>query len=105
MLAILPGGYKRSFAAPSRFSPVLEQEQMDHGVLPTILEILARIGGIPNIAPDQDFYDAGLSSVSALPLLLELEERFGLSIPDERFIAARTAVDLEKLLDELRQDK
>ncbi len=78
---------------------------MDSGVLPAILEILARIGGIPNLAPDQDFYDAGMSSVSALPLLLEVEERFGLSIPDERFIAARTASDLEKLIDELRRGK
>ena len=67
--------------------------------------MLARIGGIPNLAPDQDFYDAGVSSVSALPLLLEMEERFGLSIPDQRFIAARTASDLEKLVDELRKDQ
>ena len=78
---------------------------MDNRVLPEILTMLARIGGIPNLAPDQDFYDAGVSSVSALPLLLEMEERFGLSIPDERFIAARTASDLEKLVDELRKDQ
>lgn len=78
---------------------------MHNPVLPQILNMLARIGGIPNLAPDQDFYDAGVSSVSALPLLLEMEERFGLSIPDERFIAARTASDLEKLVDELRQDQ
>ena len=78
---------------------------MDNGVLPAILDMLARIGGIPNLAPDQDFYDAGVSSVSALPLLLEVEERFGLSIPDERFIVARTASDLEKLINELSQDK
>lgn len=78
---------------------------MDNGVLPSILDILARIGGIPNLAPDQDFYDAGVSSVSALPLLLEVEDQFGVSIPDEKFIAARTASDLQKLVDELRQGK
>lgn len=78
---------------------------MDNETLPVILDILARIGGIPNLAPDQDFYDAGVSSISALPLLFEVEEHFGLSIPDERFIAARTALDLEKLIDELRQNK
>ena len=80
------------------------KQRMDNAALPQILEILARIGGIRNLAPDQDFYDAGLSSVEALPLLLEMEECFGLSIPDERFIAARTAADLGNLIDELRQD-
>ena len=78
---------------------------MDNGVLPAILDILARIGGIPNLAPDQDFYDAGVSWVSALPLLLEVEDQFGVSIPDEKFIAARTASDLQKLIEELRQGK
>ena len=78
---------------------------MDNGTLPAILDILARIGGIPNLAPDQDFYDAGVSSVSALPLLLEVEDHFGVSIPDEKFITARTASDLQKLVDELRQGK
>ena len=78
---------------------------MDDGILPAVLDILARIGGIPNLAPDQDFYDAGVSSVSALPLLLEVEEHFGISIPDERFIAARTAADLRSLIDELRQGR
>ena len=78
---------------------------MDDGILPALLDILARIGGIPNLAPDQDFYDAGVSSVSALPLLLEVEEHFGISIEDERFIAARTAADLGRLIDELRQGK
>ena len=78
---------------------------MDNGILPAILEILARIGGIPNLAPDQDFYDAGVSSISALPLLLEVEDHFGVSIPDEKFIAARTASELQKLIEELRPGK
>ena len=71
-------------------------------VLPGVLEIVAKIGDLKDLAPDQDYYDAGIASVVALPLLLELEERFHVAIPDDRFIAARTARELEKLIVELR---
>ncbi len=67
-----------------------------------ILSIVSRIGEISGIGPDQDFYDAGFVSVNALPLLMELEDQFGISIPDDRYISARTARELNELVSSLR---
>jgi acyl carrier protein len=73
------------------------------GELAAILDMVNRIGGIQTTDPDSDFYDAGLTSVMALPLLLELETQFGVSIPDDRFISARTARDLQQIIFDLRK--
>jgi acyl carrier protein len=55
-----------------------------------VLNIITRVGAVPPMAPDRDIYEAGFSSVSSLELLLELENVFQVSIPDDRFILART---------------
>jgi acyl carrier protein len=68
-----------------------------------IVGIVSRIGEIAGVQPDQDFYDAGFVSVNALPLLMELEDRFGVTIPDELYINARTARALNELLTSLQQ--
>jgi acyl carrier protein len=73
------------------------------GELAAILDTVNRIGGFQTTDPDSDFYDAGLTSVMALPLLLELETQFGVSIPDDRFISARTARDLQQIIFDLRK--
>lgn len=70
--------------------------------LSTVAEILCRTGNIKELAPDQDFYDAGITSVAALPLLLEMEDRFQVSIPDDLFIAARTPRAIEQLIASLQ---
>ena len=56
----------------------------------SVIEVVTRVGGIADVGPDQDIFEAGVNSVDALELLLELESTFGVSIPDEEFIAART---------------
>ena len=53
--------------------------------------------------PDDDFYDAGVTSVMALPILLDLEDHFGVSIPDDRFIAARSPRSVAELIVDLKQ--
>jgi acyl carrier protein len=68
-----------------------------------IVGILSRIGEIPGIQPDQDIYEAGFVSVNALPLLMELEDRFGVTIPDDRYINARTPRALNELLTSLQE--
>ena len=42
-------------------------------------------------APDEDFYDAGFTSLSSLKLLMQLETEWDVSIPDDEFIVARSA--------------
>jgi acyl carrier protein len=72
-------------------------EQLD-----SIVGIICNIGAVSGIKPDQDFYDAGFVSVNALPLLIELEDRFSIVIPDDRFIAARTPRALNELVSSLQ---
>ncbi len=56
----------------------------------SVTAVVSRVGGISDVGPDQDFFEAGVSSVDALQLLLELESTFDVTIPDEDFVAART---------------
>jgi len=72
--------------------------------LAKVTDVIREIGGVQNLEPGQDFYDAGFTSVKALPLLMELEDRFGVTIPDDRFIAARTPQAICQLIAEIKQD-
>jgi acyl carrier protein len=63
-----------------------------------ITAILCRVGKLDGIGPDEDFYNGGFSSIKALELLLELETVFGVSIPDDQFIQARTARGLAAVI-------
>ena len=76
---------------------------MPDGNLATLVELICQIGDIRGLTPDQDFYDAGFSSVNVLPLLMEVEDRFQVSIPDERFISARTARGLQEVIAGLKE--
>ena len=70
-----------------------------------ITSLICRVGGIPAVGPDQDYYQAGVSSVAALKLVMELESTLGLWIPDERFIAARTPRAVHELVWRLKQEQ
>jgi acyl carrier protein len=67
-----------------------------------ILEIIKRVSGLATVTPDEDFYDAGVASVQALPLLLDLESEFNVTISDEQFLAARSARALQQMIAALR---
>ncbi|MBX9601794.1 MAG: acyl carrier protein [Bryobacteraceae bacterium] len=67
---------------------------VDSDYLPQVLEVIQGVGGVSGLAEDQDIYEAGVTSLQALPLLMELEERFGVSIADDQFITARTPRDI-----------
>ena len=68
-----------------------------------VSEIVRRVGSISEIAPDEDYYDAGLTSLGALSLLLELEDAFGVSISDEEFIACRNVRALTNTIEDLKR--
>ena len=67
----------------------------------SVIEVVTRVGGIAEVAPDQDIFEAGVSSVNALELLLELESTFGVSIPDDEFVAARTPRAMHEMVNRL----
>lgn len=66
-----------------------------------IIALIEQTGGIDGVGPDDDFYEAGFSSVNALNLLLELETESSLSIPDDRFVEARTPRAIASMLGSL----
>lgn len=74
------------------------------GITTFIQEAVARIAGIVPPAGADDIYAAGFASTDALELLVELEDRFGVVIPDERFITARSIDDLAALVESLPQE-
>lgn len=70
--------------------------------LETITAKIREVGKVPAVGPDDDFYAAGFSSINALELLLGLEESFGVSVPDDKFIEARTPRALLQMITQLR---
>jgi len=66
--------------------------------LDAVLNTIRDVTGVSLVLPDQDFYEAGVTSVQSLPLLLELEERFQVTIPDDQFVAARSARRLSEMI-------
>ena len=68
-----------------------------------VIELISKIGGIDAVAPDAGIYDAGFSSVRVLELILSLEQEFGISIPDEDFIAAGTPRKIAELVQRLQE--
>jgi len=69
-----------------------------------IVEIIKGAGELEALDASQDFYKAGIDSMKAMDVMLQLETDFGVTIPDERFIQARTADALASLVDALRAE-
>ena len=60
-------------------------------ILCEILKIICSVMGTEGLNPDDNFYDAGMTSIMALPLLIEVEDRFHINIPQEQFLEMHTA--------------
>jgi acyl carrier protein len=74
----------------------------DSSTIKTVEDTVKQVGSITDLTPDQDFYDAGLTSLASLTLLLELEDAFNISISDDRFINCRSVNDIVLLIEELK---
>ena len=68
-----------------------------------IRAIVADISNLsPDMPPDANLYlDLGVASVPALQILTELEDQFGVAIPDDRFVEAVSISDLTALITSL----
>ena len=73
------------------------------GEIDRILSLIKETGGVNEVGLEDDFYEAGFSSVNALTLLLELETAFDVSIPDDKFVESRTPLALEVMIVGLKQ--
>jgi len=67
-----------------------------------IKQLLNTLLGGKTLDHDDDIYEAGLTSIMALPLLCEIENAFGLSISDNEFLDARTPRALAQMVHRLR---
>ena len=68
-----------------------------------VLATIQEVTGVGSLAADQDFYDAGVTSVQALPLLIELETKFDCMIPDTKFVSIRSAGELSAMIAKSRR--
>ncbi len=76
----------------------------DHlsALLEEVIDLVREVGKIQQLSSDEDFYEAGLSSMASLTLMLEIEQRYQLTLPDEEFLVCRTANELGSLISTLR---
>lgn len=72
------------------------------GDLATLKEVLCRVLDQKSIDGDQDIYEAGLTSIMVLPFLVEIEDAFGLTLPESDFLDRRTLRGLAQLIQQLR---
>jgi acyl carrier protein len=72
--------------------------------LQRVIEIICTVGRVADLQPDQDFYEAGVSSIASLSLLMELETSFDVSIPDDKFVTARSASSMSDLISRLQAE-
>jgi len=68
-----------------------------------IIEIVRRIVGREGLGPDTALDEAGFTSMNVVELLIELESLYGITIPDEEFLATRTLRELHALVSPLRE--
>jgi acetyltransferase-like isoleucine patch superfamily enzyme/acyl carrier protein len=66
-----------------------------------VVRVICAIAKIQRLSSDQDFYDAGLSSMASLTLMLDLETKYKISLPDEKFVLCRTADQVSSLISDL----
>jgi acyl carrier protein len=70
-----------------------------------ITSIVAEVGRISGVGPDDDIYDAGFSSINSLELLLQLESACDVSIPDDQFIKARSPKAIHEMVERLKREQ
>jgi acyl carrier protein len=80
-----------------------EADDLANNILPGVIEVIVKTGNLGGLTANQDFYDAGVTSVMALPILLDIEDLYEVSIPDGIFVTARTPQALAKIVAGLRE--
>jgi len=65
-----------------------------------VREIISQVTGLdPDVSGDANLYlDLGVASVHALQILAELEDQFGISVPDEEFVEATSIQQLTSVI-------
>jgi acyl carrier protein len=74
-----------------------------HTIEDRVRHIIAEISGLSTSIPgDANLYlDLGMASVYAVQLLMDLEEKFQVSVPDEAFVEATSIQKLTAMMEGL----
>ncbi len=70
----------------------------DHELTERILDLWKEVLGVDDIEPDEDFFDAGGDSISAIRMLPELERRLGVEASVALIFDHSTAEELARAL-------
>ncbi len=68
-----------------------------------MVEVIQAAGAVAPLHPDTDIYAAGITSMMLLGILLDLEDRFQVTIREQEFLVLRTAQGLASMIVNLRQ--
>ena len=70
-------------------------------------QMVAEIGEIaPAFDPQANFYlDLGVPSMKAMQLLMQLEDRYGVQVPDDQFVEATSLKSLTAMMAQLGAGK
>lgn len=63
-----------------------------------LVEIIADLLELPSVGADDDFFELGGTSLTAMRLVVMVEKRYGVSIPVSTFVSAPTAAGLADVL-------
>ena len=76
---------------------------MSENIEQQVKQIVCQVTGLPaDFDPNQHLYlDLGVASVHALQLLMEIEDKFGVGIPDEEFVEATSLKQLSEMVQRL----
>ncbi|MEA5445919.1 AMP-binding protein [Gammaproteobacteria bacterium AB-CW1] len=79
-------------------------EELEAGLLTLVVEVISELHPgrpVPELDRDTDLEaEAGLDSLGRVELMLRVEKRFGVSVPDEEAVGAKTPADLIRALQE-----
>lgn len=77
---------------------------MDHPLKSELRQLLTDVASLPEgFGEKADFYgDLGMTSMKAMEVLMVLEERYGVRVPDEEFIEATSLERLTEMMQGLK---
>lgn len=77
---------------------------MNDALTEQVVSALAKVKHVPpeGITPESTLESLKLDSLDTITLLFELEEAFGLTIPDDRLRSARTVGDITASIRDLK---
>lgn len=85
-------------------TPLPAQSTAARGNVDVVAEVWQEVMGVPDIAPDADFFALGGDSMVALRIMSRLRERLGVQVPVAAALRHPTVRGLAALLDELTDD-